>query len=82
MRGGIGARIFALASVLTLPPLVSADDTPSWVREAAALVTPKYDAKVPAVVLLNEQHLAVDDNGRRTCTTRRAIRILSREGRE
>jgi hypothetical protein len=83
MRRKIGAQTFAFVAALTLPPFVSAaDDAPAWVREAAATVMPKYDAKVPAVVLLNEQHLTVDDNGRRTCTTRRAVRILSRDGRE
>src|SRR5579872_485337 len=79
----IGARRLALVAALTLPPFANAaDDTPAWVREAAATAIPKYDAKVPAVVLLSEQHLSVDDSGRRTCTTRRAVRVLSREGRE
>src|SRR2546430_7900674 len=68
---------------LTLLYWVSAADAAqTWVRDAAAIAIPKYDAKVPAVVLLNEQHLTVDDNGRRTCTTRRAVRVLSRDGRE
>jgi Domain of Unknown Function with PDB structure (DUF3857)/Transglutaminase-like superfamily len=83
MRGKIGLPTLAFVVASTLPPFAcAAEDAPAWVREAAATAMPKYDAKVPAVVLLNEQHLTVDDNGRRTCTTRRAVRVLSRDGRE
>src|SRR5213592_1627970 len=83
MRGKIGLPTLAFVVASTLPPFVcAAEDAPAWVREAAATAMPKYDAKVPAVVLLNEQHLTVDDNGRRTCRTRRAVRVLSRDGRE
>jgi hypothetical protein len=71
-----------LIATLVLAVAAAAEDTPAWVREAAGISPPKYDAKVPAVVLLNEQHVVVDHSGRRTCTTRRAVRILSREGRE
>jgi len=74
---------YAMAVLLMSPALCpAAEDAPAWVREAAALAAPKYDGKVPAVILLNEQHVVVDDNGRRTCTTRRVVRVLSREGRE
>jgi len=73
---------FLLTTIFLLKAASAADDTPNWVREAAAIAPPKYDAKVPAVVLLNEQHVVVDQSGRRTCTTRRAVRVLTREGRE
>ncbi|HVP46648.1 MAG TPA: hypothetical protein VMT32_08695, partial [Bryobacteraceae bacterium] len=73
---------FLLIAILLVNASFAADDTPSWVREAAAIAPPKYAAKVPAVVLLNEQHVVVDQSGRRTCTTRRAVRVLTREGRE
>src|SRR4026207_1501078 len=74
---------YAMAGLLMSPALCpAAEDAPAWVREAAALAAPKYDGKVPAVILLNEQHVVADDNGRRTCTTRRVVRVLSREGRE
>ena len=75
------SKLLGIVTVL-LPVAFAAEDTPAWVREAAGITPPKYDAKVPAVVLLNEQHVVVDQSGRRTCTTRRAVRILSREGRE
>src|SRR6266849_696221 len=75
------SKLLPIAIVL-LHMASAADDTPNWVREAAGFTPPKFDAKVPAVVLLNEQHVVVDQSGRRTCTTRRAVRILSREGRE
>jgi len=73
---------FLLIAILFLSAVSAADDTPTWVRDTAAIAPPKYEAKVPVVVLLNEQHVAVDQSGRRICTTRRAVRILSREGRE
>lgn len=73
---------FLLIAILLLSAVSAADDTPTWVRDTAAIAPPKYEAKVPVVVLLNEQHVAVDQSGRRICTTRRAVRILSREGRE
>jgi transglutaminase-like putative cysteine protease len=61
-------------------PLIAADDTPNWVREIASTKLPAYPAKVPAVVLLKEQRTSIDDAGRRTTTTRTAIKILTKEG--
>jgi hypothetical protein len=60
----------------------AADDAPPWVRDAGSAIIGQYPPTVPAVVLLNEQHLSIDDSGKRVCTTRRAIRILLREGRK
>jgi hypothetical protein len=70
-----------LLLILAIPVARAADDTPQWVRDAAAMPIPKYDAKVPGVVLLNEQTVAVDETGRRVTTTRYAYHPLSREGK-
>lgn len=59
-----------------------ADEAPSWLRELATAKLPDYGRKVPAAVLLNEERVAVDESGRITTTTRAAIRILTREGRD
>jgi len=43
---------------------------------------PQYDAKVRAVVLLDEERVLVEEGGRVTTTRLRAVRILSREGND
>jgi hypothetical protein len=53
---------------------------PSWLRDAAASKIPAYGPNVPAVVLLNEQRIGVDESGRRTTTTRLAVKVLTKEG--
>jgi uncharacterized protein DUF3857/transglutaminase superfamily protein len=56
---------------------VSAKDIPAWVREAGQqAVKSDYPAKVTRVALLQEEHLAVDVDGKRVMTERRAIKIL------
>jgi hypothetical protein len=51
-------------------------------RQAAAVTVPAYDKKVSAVVLLDEQRVTVDDEGRVTTVRNYAVKVLSREGRE
>ena len=58
------------------------DDAPAWLRDLAALKTPAYPPKTPAVVLLDEMNLSVEDNGRVVTTERRAVKILTRDGRK
>ncbi len=66
------ALVFLLAAAL-----LSAKDIPDWVRDAAAqAVKSAYPPKVSAVVLLEEERLAVDPDGKRTMTERRATRIV------
>lgn len=55
---------------------------PAWLVEAKSLPTPAYDPKVPAVVLLNEERLSLDEKGHVLGTVRYAVRILRYEGRE
>lgn len=73
-------RAAILIFSLVLPAV--ADEAPSWLRELATAKLPDYGKKVPAAVLLNEERVAVDESGRITTTTRAAIRILTREGRD
>src|SRR5450631_2759150 len=73
---------FAAGLALVVAGLAAAsDEAPAWVRDAAAVTAPKYESKVPAVVLLDEQRVTIDDSGKRTITTRKVLRVLSQEGR-
>jgi Domain of Unknown Function with PDB structure (DUF3857)/Transglutaminase-like superfamily len=55
-------------------------DAPSWVQEVSSRALPSYRGRVPAAVLLSEQHVTVDSSGLMTTTTREAIKILTHEG--
>jgi hypothetical protein len=58
------------------------DDVPAWLRQAAASnTTPGYAKMVPAVVLLSERDIRVEEDGKVTITERRAVKILTNEGR-
>ncbi|HEY8203283.1 MAG TPA: DUF3857 domain-containing protein [Pyrinomonadaceae bacterium] len=80
-------RLKLLASILFV--LVGAavanaagDEAPPWLQQAAKVPVPIYEKDVPAVVLQNEQHVTVNDDGRITTVTTYAVRILLREGRD
>ena len=60
----------------------NSDDPPQWLRQAASATFPAYGKKVPAVVLIDDQKVTVDDNGRVTTDSHYAVRLLSREGRD
>lgn len=70
---------FALVSMSST--LGAYAEAPDWMRGAAAIKTPVYGEKVAAVVLLNEQRVRIDKDGRITTMTRYAVRVLTREGR-
>ncbi|HXT65090.1 MAG TPA: DUF3857 domain-containing protein [Pyrinomonadaceae bacterium] len=79
-------RLKLVTSVLliltgSLVAKAAADDAPPWLQQAAKLPVPAYDKDVPAVVLQNEQHVTVSEDGRITTVTTYAVRILLREGR-
>jgi hypothetical protein len=62
---------------------IRAEEPPAWLVEASRIAVPAYDIKnVPAVVLRNEETIVVNSDGTVTRTTRYAIRVLVREGRE
>lgn len=58
------------------------DDVPGWLRQAAASNPPAgYEKIVPAVVLLSERDIRVEEDGKVTTTQRLAVKILTNEGR-
>ena len=65
-----------LLLILTAATLQAADDVPSWVRDAAAQTVPSYPAKVNSVVLLREETVTVEIDGKRVMRERGAIKIL------
>src|SRR5215831_14665412 len=77
--------IFVLTSFLTFLLLngrvEGREEPPQWLRQVASAKLPVYDKKVPAVVLLDEQNVTVDENLRVTTDSRHAVRLFSREGR-
>jgi hypothetical protein len=70
--------------VLLLAPTLWASsnkDLPSWVEELSSRKLPAYAGKVPAAVLLQDQHVTLDPSGLVTTVERRAIKILNQQGR-
>src|SRR5215472_4380621 len=65
---------------LALPLLHAAGDAPDWVRQAMADPVPGYPVKVPSVVLLQEEAVTVDADGRRIMRERGAIKVLQPGG--
>ena len=58
----------------------AADDVPQWLRAAASEKLGAVDAKAPAIYLLRDTGVAVEESGRVVTTDRVAIRVLSRTG--
>lgn len=56
-------------------------DIPNWVREFATSQHPDYPPATKAVVLLNEEKVTAEASGKRTTQVRKAIKILTAEGR-
>ena len=72
-----------LLCVLALCGLApAADDAPQWLKQAASVSVPSFDREVPAVLILNEQSIAVDAGGRQKSLVRSALRILKQQGRD
>lgn len=77
-------RLPLLAAAALLAPSLwgfSSKDVPSWVEELSTRKLPTYSGKVPAAVLLNEQHVTFDSAGNVTIVERRAIKILTQQGK-
>ena len=74
--------IFAVGCVFVFMTGVFAagDDAPTWLKQAASVNTPVYKKDVPAVVLLNEEKVTLDD-GKVVTVENFAVKILTREGR-
>lgn len=71
-----------LAVVLTGVTARAGDDLREWLKRAAAAPTPGYEKDVPAVVLLDESKISIDENGRVVTTNYFAMKILTRKGCE
>ncbi len=69
-------KILCLA--LALGPILSAADVPDWLQQAATQTVPTYPAKVGRVVLLREEVLTVEPDGRRVMRHREAVKIVQR----
>jgi len=72
--------VFAVMA-LSPGPVRGADSAPDWLRAAAQQKVPDYDKETNAVILLDETHTTVLDNGEIDTLHRAAIRILREEGR-
>src|SRR5258707_893024 len=69
----------AVAIAICALSLAAADDAPAWLKNVALTVPPKYDAKVKAVVLLDESRVNVEEGGKITTTRFRAVPAIERE---
>lgn len=58
-----------------------ADEAPQWLRELASSQIPAQAAKVPAVVLLHERTVTVEETGRVIERRRKAVKVLTNLGR-
>jgi len=81
----LGASYLIVIAILLAVTGVNAragDDVPAWLRQAAASNTASgYEKIVPAVVLLSERDIRVEEDGKITTTERLAVKILTNEGR-
>ena len=68
----------ALLAALAAPAIAA--DLPSWLREASAAPTPA--TRAPAVVLLDQAEVTLDQSGLVRWTERGAVRVLEGPGRE
>jgi hypothetical protein len=80
-------RFIVLLLCLTMTALwrsspAAAEDAPPWLRQAAAASAPAVSRYVPAIALLREQNIRVEEDGRVTTIERGAVRILTNEGRD
>ena len=72
-----------LIGLLLAGSAFAGDDAPGWLRDLSTLKTSSaYPSKTSAVVLLDEMNLTIEENGKVVTTERRAVKILTREGRK
>jgi transglutaminase-like putative cysteine protease len=85
-RRKINLALLALAVLLALawfsPRTRAADSAPDWLRAAAAETLPDYPKDAVAVMLLDELHTTVKDNGDIENTYRCAYKFLRPEARD
>jgi hypothetical protein len=73
-------RKLLLVAFAAVSTAMAADDTPGWLKELTSVTLPQYPAKVNSVVLLDEEHTSAADTGRLTTVTRRAVKVLTKQG--
>lgn len=73
--------LFSFLLLAAVVPALAGDDAPAWLRQAASATTPPYQKDVPGVVLLDENRLTIDEDGKVTRSSFFAIKILTRDGR-
>lgn len=74
--------LLTIAVLIACAPDALADGPPAWLTQAATVPTPTYEIKdVPAVVLRNEEAVSITADGTVIRTVRRAVRVLTNEGR-
>jgi len=76
MKAGGASSIVLL--VMAAGAARGAADIPEWARQAAAQTVPSYPAKVTSVVLLREEMVNVDADGKRVMRERGAVKVLQR----
>lgn len=75
--------VISTVAALLLAATVFADEgAPNWLKQAAAQTTPTYGKDVSGVVLYNSKEVTLDSAGKLVTIENRAVRILTREGRE
>jgi hypothetical protein len=77
-------RLASIAAFFVCSPALwgfANKDVPSWVQEVVTRKLPAYPGKVPAVVLLTEQHVTMDSAGMMTVVERGAIKVLNQQGK-
>src|SRR5215831_13195819 len=58
----------------------AANDPPDWVKQAAARTTPEYGVKVISAVLMQEEAVTVEPDGKRVMRERGVIKVLQPGG--
>ncbi len=75
-------RVAACCGLLLIAGTIyAAEPAPGWLQEISGRSIPNYPGRVPAAVLLNEEHVTVDASGKTAVNFRKAIKILNQEGR-
>src|SRR5437660_190348 len=77
----------SLLLALIFVPLIVArslasDSAPPWMQTAAQQTVPHLDKDVSAIVLYNEETVLFNDKGQLIRHGRRAIKVLTKEGKE
>ena len=73
--------LILFASVFSANAFAIGDGVPAWMRQAASVNPPTYEKNVQAVVLLNDQQVALGNDGKLVTTENYAVKILTREGK-